>query len=98
MASWKLPTLLISTVLCLKNAVEAQIPSNCADASDLTDNRCQEQLEDITVITPGELVFAKLQCYGCPTIERFGFGNHKLTHEDNALVCTSLKPLFTALY
>jgi hypothetical protein len=88
MAPWNLKSLLITSTLFLINAAEAEIPFNCDYASEPTDiERCQKPLEDITIVTPGEFIVAKLQCYGCPTVERTGRGGHKLTHEENALVC-----------
>jgi len=86
MAPWDLKALFGSAALYLSVATEAVIPSNCDYASDPADIAgCQKPLEDITIVTPGEFVIAKLQCYGCPTYEQTGPEGHKLIHEENAL-------------
>jgi hypothetical protein len=78
----------IAGLLAFYNPVQAAIPPPCD-----SDARCSKPLEDITIITPGEFLVAKLPCYDCPTVEWIGSGPsryHRVTHEENALVCLVL--------
>lgn len=95
-----LPQSLLALVLSivsgptLTHASDTTGTPTCADLSypngDGTD--CKAATKNITVITPGETIFAKLQCLGCPTVEVHNpwskeefFRRVKYT-EENALV------------
>ncbi|OCK77990.1 hypothetical protein K432DRAFT_103486 [Lepidopterella palustris CBS 459.81] len=83
---WPRSFTFLATAFVLRLATaHADVSLNCAFA---LNESCQKPLEDITAVTPGEFVVAKLQCYGCPTITWVGdfpSREHIITHEENAL-------------
>ena len=73
--------------LLLSTVVNSNVVPGCVLSSSNTE-LCSMSLGDVTVVIPGEFIVAKIQCYGCPTAERLERGHHRITHKDNALVCT----------
>ncbi|KAF2183344.1 hypothetical protein K469DRAFT_210780 [Zopfia rhizophila CBS 207.26] len=70
------------------STAHADIPLNCAGHDANLNATCQTPLEDITVVTPGAFIIAKLPCFSCPTVDYIGERGHRkhfITHEDNAL-------------
>lgn len=62
---------------------------DCAPSRGPPSEECLTSLESIAVFKPGKTIFAKLNCFDCPTIERLGMGLHRITHEPNDLVGTN---------
>ena len=67
--------------MLLCTLVNSTIVLSCLHSS-ADDELCSMPLEDITGVIPGDFIVAKLQCFGCPTVEQLERGYHRITYED----------------